>query len=159
LSRRVCILLIGVLSVAVAAGCGGESTEGKSPSTLSRAQFRKQAKALCDARRQKSLTEAFAARAKAEQAGDRPPQQIELEIMSRIVLPSVRKKLAEVRALGVPKGDRAEVDAILNATEKVISEAEAEPKRFLYEQVHFKHPFHHANELAKKYGISACAKA
>lgn len=140
---------------ALLAGCGGSDD----PRPLSKAQFQRHAKALCLKRSRQYYEEALAASRKAQPEGEALSLSAESKIVAETVVPGMERKMEAVRALEPPPADAAQVDRILTAIEDVVSQARANPKGFIYRQVHFKRPFHHANELAKEYGLSACARA
>jgi hypothetical protein len=48
-------------------------------------------------------------------------------VVLRIVVPTLRSEVDAVRSLGAPAGDRAQVEAILAATERGIHQIEANP--------------------------------
>ena len=58
----------------------------------------------------------------------------------------------------MPTEGRGQVEATLAAVEKVLDEAEENPVRYLTRLANYKHPFHEAHQLAKAYGIPACAR-
>jgi hypothetical protein len=158
-ARRVtgCVALVAIVAI-VATGCGAASGSDSGSAALSKAEFQKKAKSLCKASEARYLADAEVLLLKAKKAGG-PPPDFETKLIASRLVPSMEKRTRELRALVPPKADEAQVDRILAAIERVIQEAREDPARFLYRQTNFKHPFHEANELAKKYGLSACARA
>jgi hypothetical protein len=137
---------------------GSAARQPKNHAPLTKAEFQKKAKALCIARSKKYVKEVFVTLVLAEQKSDKPKAQVEREVSSSLYVPYMEEKLDEVRELGIPKGDEAQVNRILAAIEGVVRKARKNFAKFQSEQATFKHPFHHANELAKGYGLSACAR-
>lgn len=170
----VAVLVLGAL-VAGCGGGGGSSSDQasttdltditaqpppKPPSQpLTRAEFREKAKALCNASREKYVGEAFLVLRRLERESSKSRKKLEAEIIPTLFAVRMEERLDDVRALGIPTGDEAQVEQILAAVEEVVQEAKENPTRYLSRQWQYKHPYHHANELAKKYGISACAVA
>jgi hypothetical protein len=153
---RIHLIAIAIVLLGAVAGCGGSS--GSAPQPLTKAQFEKRAKALCKARSDRYYHEGLAVMHRLEKEGEKASPELELKIFVETVLPGMERRMEAVRALQPPLADAAQVDRILSAIEDVVDQAKADPKGFVYRQVHFKRPFHDANELAKHYGLSACAR-
>jgi len=152
--RGLCFALVVFALAAFLIGCGGSDSQ-----PLSKAQFEKRAKALCEKRSQQYYEEALAASRKMAQDGRTVSLADEAKILANTVVPGMESKMEAVRELEPPAVDAAQVDRILDAIEVVVAQAKADPKLFIHRQVYFKRPFHHANELAKGYGLSKCARA
>jgi hypothetical protein len=160
--RKRCIsfIAIALALLGTVAGCGSSGAEKRAESKpLTKAQFHQRAKALCLRSSHQYYEEGIAISRKLQKEGQPLTPSVEQKIMEETVVPGMERKLKAVRALEPPSTDVEQVDRILTAIEKVVEEARVDPKRFVYRQVNFKHPFHHANELAKGYGLSACARA
>jgi hypothetical protein len=133
----------GVLCVAGAiAGCGGGS------GALSKAEFDKQANAIC-------------ARGTAEvnAAGKRMftsrPSQAQLVAFARsTVIPNIQSQISQVRKLKPPSGDRKTVDGILASAQAALDKVKANPALVAQNGPG---PFAEADRRARAYGLTACA--
>jgi hypothetical protein len=154
MSRRGLIYLAvsALVLTAAFAGCGGSDAQ-----PLTKAEFHAKAKALCKERSKQYFEEALAASRELEKGGH-SRSAIEVRVLEQTVIPGMERKMGAVRALEPPPADAAQVDRILTAIEEVVELAKANPQRFIYLQWNFKRPFHESNELAKEYGLSACAR-
>jgi hypothetical protein len=153
---RIHLTAIAIALLSIVAGCGNSG--GSAPQPLTKAQFEKRAKALCEKRSNQYYHEGLAVMGEFKEEGKKATPRLELRIFVETVLPGMERKLKAVRALEPPPADAAQVDRILTAIEDVVGQARANPSGFVWRQVHFKRPFHHANELAKGYGLSRCAR-
>jgi len=173
-SRNLLVLLSIVTITGLCIGCGREgsttsngSTDASTATTAaagnSKARagsFAAEATKLCDEIRQKYLAEVPAIVAEAHKnGGSQSPEQIEAKAIQAPLSNSLQEKVDKVRALGIPKGDEEQVEAILAAIEEVAEEVRTEPAKFLYQQSHFEHPFFKARHLADAYGIGHCGRA
>lgn len=174
MSRNLLVLLSIVTTVGLCAGCGSGGSTSDSGSTAdstaataaagnSKApagSFAAEATKLCDEIRQKYLAEIPQVVAEAQKTeGSQSPEQIEAKAIQIPLSDSLQEKVKRVRALGIPKGDEEQVEAILAAIEDVAEKVRTEPAKFLYQQSHFEHPFFKARHLADAYGIGHCARA
>jgi hypothetical protein len=152
--RRTFAIFISVLAVAaIAAGCG--SSDDSSTSSLTKAEFIKQASDVCKEINKESQDKLQAAIKTQENV---PPAKnvdqvgIEERLISTIVVPALTKQNEELTKLGAPEGDEGEVDAILEALEKVTKEAEENPIGVTSKA----DPFLEVDQLSKGYGLDAC---
>jgi hypothetical protein len=121
LQKRGAVLLLGILALALlAAGCGGGDGDDASAETaITKAEFVKQGNAICQ-----KATEKFSRQAEAlleelgadESPGDRPATDL---------VSLLETEADEIRALGAPAGDEAEVDAILSGIEQTADSLES----------------------------------
>lgn len=145
-------LALGATAILLAGGCGGSQGE-----PLSKGAFVKRANAICKADRRKYVAEVLGLYRRAQREG-KSRQRVSRTAASSFTVPRLQAQTDEVRALNPPRSDQDQVDAILNAVEEVLEEAKEEPRRFVQRLAHFQRPFHEAHELAKAYGIQACAR-
>jgi hypothetical protein len=152
-------LLFGAALIAVlAAGCGSsggdDSTSSVSEGSLTKAEFIKQGDEICEKGNQKINDEAenFAS----EEGVDKgePKQEQQEEAIEQIVAPGVREQAEEIAALGAPKGDQAEVEAIVAAVKTGAAELEEDPEALL----EGKNPLSKGSQLAAKYGFKECGE-
>lgn len=139
------------LTVAILAGCdSGDAAGGE----IDKAEFVKRANAICEATQMKLLSRGLLVFRRISRGKSK--SEAEAIFVPKWLVPVIRAEVEEVRALGAPAGDEAEVDAIFDELESVLDEAEANPTRFNYEQAHFSRPYRTSERLANEYGIWAC---
>ena len=144
---------IVLAAACLAVGCGEEDDEGgfsRAPAEpLSKVEFVRQADQICAAT--ESRIEA-AADDLVTQKKDPPPAEVE-RIAIDIVIPALRSEVAAIEALGTPKGDEEEVQAILDATEDGIAAIEADPQGLLDGPPE---ALRRAGTLSREYGAQQC---
>jgi hypothetical protein len=148
-SKGVVGSILGVAVVALAllvSGCGGSDDE---PEALSKAQFVKQASAICQEgeKERGKLVEEFGQKA----AG----KKITVEDQEELVLaalPTYEKTTTGLSELGAPEKDEEKVAAIIEAREEAVENVESNPGTAVVGSI----PFKKANDLAKDYGLTAC---
>jgi hypothetical protein len=77
--------------------------------------------------------------------------EVEASLVEPILIPAFETEIEEIRALGTPKGDEAQIESILTAIQEIIDAAEEEP-----ELVTRPKPYAAIEARAKSYGMSAC---
>lgn len=137
------LALTGVVAVVLAiAGCGGGE------SRLTRAQFIRQGNAVC---KQAAVDQAkLAAQHRGEVVSGN------FEAVTAVFVPPMERELRRLEALSPPQADEGEIRAILRAIESGVEDAKAD---YLDLFVRETDPFVQANELARKYGLRACAES
>jgi hypothetical protein len=144
-------------------GSGSESTSessSKSTSSLSKAEFVKKGNAIC-AKGEKEVEEGVEKFGKENNLSEkRPPSAKQVgQLVEKVLLPTVRRQLDEIRALGIPSGDEKEVEAIFAAVEEGIEKTEEDPSVFTEEGLGpSSGPFAKANKLSREYGLTVCGK-
>jgi hypothetical protein len=137
-------------------GCGG----GESPA-ISRAQFVREASAICGRTRDRIQSE-FAAYGKsregreavrAEKAGELTYGEEAVRVGRRIVIPAMRRQFDELRALGVPAGGEERAKVLLAAFGAGVGKAEAHPERAAQDGTE---AFGKQERLAEEYGLENC---
>src|SRR4029077_2148190 len=113
--------------LALGAGCGGGGG-GESDATASttKAQFVKEAEAVCESHKQQRLDQIDAYTEKSgTELGNEPPaaelKRVEYELATFYV-PSSTKQLEEMEKLEVPEGDEEEIEAMLDNYARGIEE-------------------------------------
>jgi hypothetical protein len=148
-SKHLISLLLAAIATAVlAAGCGGGSDdETASPSvetsSISRAEFVKRAEGIC----------AKATRETEPVIEEGPSGDSGVEAIEAVFLPGAEDVVAEVRELGAPSGDQAQVEKLLTALQEAVDELEAQPASSLEELAE---RFHRFGTLAGNYGLQSC---
>jgi hypothetical protein len=128
-------------------GCGG----GDDTTSLTKAEFTKQANAACKEHtkeREKLFKEVSATIDPSEVT--RKDQEM---LISDVLLPPYEKDIENIQSLGAPEGDEQQVEDIVKAMENSVKNVEAKPLVALRNSTQFAE----ADELAKKYGLEACA--
>jgi hypothetical protein len=153
IQRYICAVVLA--SALGLAGCGGSGDQAP----LSKKQFVRRGQAICHRgylRQQRSI-EAFAGRHGFDY---REPTQAQRERMdTAVVIPFVRRKIRQLDALAVPKGDDDQVREILQSMERGIRESEEHPERLVAPTAAHPEPFQLTRELASAYGIWLCGQA
>lgn len=146
---RVIAVLMGILLVTAAvAGCGGGGT-----TALTRAEFRKQADAICasrEAEKNKALTAALERLGREHKQSQRDQEKL----ISTVAVPPIAQMTDELSGLGAPEGEEAKVEAMVAAFEEELEKVEADPAGAVTGKVGF---FEKADKLAKGFGLKACA--
>jgi hypothetical protein len=149
------LLLAGALLLA---GCGS-SGSSSTATTIDKATFIRRANAICEKTHEAYLDKGFAALAKVEkELPNATALDRELAVTERIYLPTYRKEMAELRALGAPPGDAKKINNFINTFESVLDEWEEDPRTFHEEQANFSHPYAKAFDFAERYGIRPCGQ-
>jgi hypothetical protein len=130
-------------------GCGGDS----SAAPLTKAQFIAQADAICTRTDKSQETSLFAYAKTHKDAMESKAGQEEL--FREIAIPSLEDEKDQISELGVPKGDEAEIAAMIEGWEKGITTAEDD---LLNLTTGSGGPFAKVDELAAKYGFKACSE-
>ncbi len=154
--RALTAALAAVTLAAAVAGCGGG---GEDPSPT-KAQFIKQADAVCSSGRKQVETE-FASYLKKNdikeigESGESADETKahELEVIETIAIPALREQTQELKDLGTPKSDGAEAEAFVDATEEEIDEVEDDPLTLFSSS---EKVFAKSDKLASSFGFKVC---
>lgn len=148
---------LAALLAVVVAGCGGSSGSDGSTAELSRAhvelshaQFVKKGNAICKAQAEKRNAILKSAIAGKDQSKLLPLAERE-ELVLRI-LPYYAEVPGKLEALGIPKRDEKQVEAIVAAMEQAVKNVEADPLKSLETTSQF----YEASKLSAEYGLSEC---
>lgn len=151
-------LLVAVAVVAMA-GCGegdsttSSSTSAKYPEVIPRAQFVRQAKQTCEAYKKELGDEmnAFYER-RAQETGESLGLVGAVEAIPEVIVPSLRRELDELEAIGLPKGEAYEAEAVWQTLRTVLHEVEAEGI-YAWRSAKLMPPF---RNRAKPFGLQYC---
>jgi len=143
---------------AVLAGCGSDSSSGASATDevaapLSKAEFVKQASAICEqGLKKKDAAVSVALKEQAEQAQSAPTAQETAKLIEETVLPAYSKTVDQLSQLGAPKADEAEIEKMMGEFEAAVKTLEADPTK-----ANENNPFTSADKAAEAYGIKGCS--
>lgn len=154
MSKLIAVSAALVAILVIVAGCGGGS-DSSSSSSITKAQFIKQADAICekgDEETNKEVEEFVAENNLSEKKEPTKAQQEEL--VSQVVAPNVQGQIEEIDALGTPEGDEAKIEAMVGAVEEGVEEIEADPTTL----IEGKNPLGKGSKLAKEYGLKSCGE-
>jgi hypothetical protein len=146
------LLLVACLATA---GCGGsDSTSGGAitASQLSKAEFDKKAEAIC----KKTYFDLKREYLKFVEGEDEEPfDDLDTinEYANDVILPIREREVEEWKALGAPKGDEKQIEAIVEAYEDAIAITEEDPPQAVTSPAN---PFNTVNHLGLEYGLEKC---
>lgn len=137
--------LVAVVLLVALQGCGGGS------SSISKAEFIKEGKAICQKglqRREEKATQLVTEfQEKEERATPKVQEEAALQLVK--VYQETTTKLAEI---GKPAGEEEKFEAFIKAREEGAAAAEASPGTILHSNA----PFDKADKLAEGYGFGRC---
>jgi uncharacterized protein with von Willebrand factor type A (vWA) domain len=154
-SKLIAVLAAFAAILLVAVGCGGGSDSSSDSSSISKAQFIKQADAICEKGNEENEAE-FEEFAKENGLSEKqePTKAQQEEAISEIVAPGVQKQIDEIDALGAPEGDEKQIEAMVAAVEEGVEEIEEDPGSL----TEGKNPLAKGSKLAKEYGLKTCGE-
>lgn len=155
MSKRVIVLLAGVMAIAaVATGCGSSDDGSTETAALSKQQFIAQADAICK-RGNKEIEEGFESFAEENDIpkNQEPSKAQGKELVETVLVPSIASQTEGIRALSVPSGDEDEISAMLDSLDEAVEEAEEDPEALFAAK---SDPFGKPNEQAREYGLKVC---
>lgn len=136
--------------VAVMAGCGGDDES----SSLSKAEFTKEADAICARQEEKKNKDLIAAYKKYGEEG-RKGKKAQADFILEAALPPIAQMTEELADLGAPSGEEDKVEAMVQALEEEIQNIEDDPIGTATGKVG---DFDKANKLAKELNLKACSQ-
>jgi hypothetical protein len=137
------VLLLLIAAVAALAGCAGGETH------LTKVQFIQQGDEIC---KQAGAEQAkLASRYKKGEVASG-----NFEAVTAVFVPPMERELRRLRALSPPQAGESRVRSILRDIEGGIKDAKADYLDLFVKETD---PFAKANELARRYGLEACAES
>jgi len=150
MSKGLVAVLAAVFLGLLAVGCGSSSDS----SSLTKAEFVKQADQICT-KGEKSIEDGAEKFAEDNDVNtEKPTKAQQEEVIQQVVAPDIRKQAEEIGDLGAPKGEEAEVEAIVTAVEDGADELESKPETL----IEGKNPLVKGSKLAKEYGLKVCGE-
>jgi hypothetical protein len=158
LSKRLIVLLAGVMAIAiVAAGCGSSSDDSTDAVVgLTKTEFIKQGDAICKKGSAALSKEAEEFADENDVDISKPTEEQQEEVIETVVGPALQAQADELGELGAPAGEEDKVSAILDALEAGAEELEDNPAALL--KSNGKRPLDKANELAGEFGFKECGQ-
>jgi hypothetical protein len=145
-------IAISVLALAaVVAGCGGGDDTSGSSATLTKAQFIKQADAICGDANKQSQKDAEAFAEKNDFTLEKASEEQLEDAISAVFVPSLNQQVEELSALGAPDGDEEQVEAITDALQDAATEIKDDPSTVLAGKA-----LAEPAKLANDYGLKVC---
>ena len=137
------------------AGCGGSDdseTSGGEQEALSKAEWVKQADAICT--KANDRQEALLQKAAQDVTGS-PSKSDQADFVVNAGVPPLREAAASLEELGAPAGEEEKAEAFIDALEKALDEIEAEPVEFSEAKIE---PFTPVERQAEKLGLEICGR-
>ncbi|HEX8690460.1 MAG TPA: hypothetical protein VF729_09495 [Solirubrobacterales bacterium] len=164
MTARVTALLTVTAIAAVVAGCGGDdedsptasADQGRTTPSASEAKFISRVNAICTARKRELLKDlgAYSLAYRERHPNQRAAADAFPGGLRTVGLPGLETLAAELRKIEPPPDDEGRAEAYLDEFEAAIDSAQ-ERKRI--DEAQFVKDFEKSRELAREYGIGACA--
>jgi len=135
-------------------GSGSAADTSVTTSSLTKVRFVNRVNAFCT-REREELLERMGVYFQKHQSRGGVPAEVLPEANRAVYVPIIEAEIAKIQALGAPAGDEAEIEAFLGAQRKGVEELAAQKEvksRFQIERI-----FKEAGDLARVYGLKACA--
>jgi hypothetical protein len=157
LSKRLIVLLAGVVAIAViAAGCGSSSDDStETTAALTKAEFVKQGDAICakGSKQIEAEAEEFAEDNNVDTS--KPTDKQQEELIATVLAPSLQTQADELGELSAPSGEEGKAAAMIDALEAGAEELEDDPGTLLENGAD---PLGKANKLANEFGFKECGQ-
>ncbi len=161
MSKRLIVLLAGVLALAIAsAGCGssddGTDTDTASEVTITKKQLIAQGDAICK-QGNEEIEDGFERYAEENDIPENqePSDEQGVEIVETVIVPNIKTQAELIRGLGAPEGDEEQVEELVDSLDEAIEAAEDDPEALFSED---SDPFGDVNQQAQDYGFSECGE-
>jgi hypothetical protein len=157
--RGTFVLVAIVTTLLLATGCGGSGSSEVTVQTgsLSKAKFIEKADAICKAARTEFLAKytRFAESHKAELTDPKQQEAFLSEVLESVLGPNVEGEVKRISELGAPSNYAPEVATFLNALERRLDEAHANPSGLTATPTTFKK----AEDAARRAGMYGCSES
>jgi hypothetical protein len=146
--KNILLFVVAFGALGLLAGCGSSSST--SGSSISKAAFIKKADALCESgnKEQSAALRAF-------EENEATPQTTEAEIITKIMLPHIKRTMERFAELEPPSGEEAKIEALVAADMKAIEVGLKNPGVFANGETT---PFKEGTSLSKTYGFKVCGQ-
>jgi hypothetical protein len=140
------LMFAALACFAAFAGCGGGSDH------LTKAEFDKQANAIC-----KKGNQEINQAAKTVFTTKQAPSKADFEKFANdTLIPSVQKQIDQISDLNPPSADEDQVNAIVDEAQSALDQVKKDPTVLEQEN---NDPFKKANQLANAYGMTVCGQS
>ena len=141
------LAITGICALTVL-GCGS-SESADTASAPTKPQYVKEADSICAKAEGKQFQLIVAYKKK-------HPAAEEEEMVKPAAIPPLEEEMSGIKALAVPEGDEAQVQAWIHAFEATLEKVKNDPRSILNLR---NNPFGDANKQAEKYGFKTCRSA
>jgi hypothetical protein len=158
LSKRLLVLCAGALALGLlVAGCGSsDDSSEENTSSLTKAEFIKQADAICEKAGDEVEVEVEAFAEENDIPTDKEPSdEVKEEIVIEVLVPNIEEQAEGIAALGAPSGEEEQVDQIVEGIETAASETSEDPSSVISGD---DGAFKGVNKEAKEYGFKVCGE-
>lgn len=161
LKRTVMVLLVVIAAAAIVEGCGDDESSAGSggdgtieTSSLTKAQFIKNAGAICTESNENLLNEINAYIEKHKSPSKSEGEEM-ADALRELAVPKVETQIEEIENLGAPAGDEAQIEAFLEAQRHSVKSLAARQSLTLTPGLET--VFREPGKLARRYGLDECA--
>jgi hypothetical protein len=151
--KPIWVVSIAAIMVAAlaAAGCGSSSSSSSTSTTaaITKAAFLKQGNAIC----RKGNQQINAVAKKTFGKHKKPTQAQMMKFATATLIPTIQSEISGVKALGAPKGEEAQVNAIVVSAQSALDKGKKNPALLVSNNNNL---FKHSNQLTTAYGLTAC---
>jgi hypothetical protein len=148
-----------IFILALLSGCGGSGSGNEisvQTGSLSKTAFIKRADAVCASARNRFNAQLVTYGQKNKLPKSSAGQEAWIaNAVKEMLLPDYEKMIAQISAIGAPKGDEEQIATFLNALQERLEVIEAQPS----EAGKTATPFAKAEKLARSYGLNGCAES
>jgi hypothetical protein len=133
------------------AGCGSSSSSSSTSTTvaITKTAFLKQGNAICKKGNQQINAEGKKVFSKTK----KPTQAQMTQFATGTLIPKIQAQISGIKALGAPKGDEAQVNAIVVSAQSALDKGKQNTALLLSNNNNL---FKHTNQLTNAYGLTAC---
>lgn len=152
--RRILLVLavFGALGAVLFAGCGGDDDGSGTVESLTKAQFVKQADAICAKYNRKGERQVQKVVKSFNLDQGEPDKDVATKAIAAVAIPILEEQTEELRALPVPDGEEQEVGLIIERQEQSLEKVEDEPLFRVSGN-----PYEELNKPAADYGLVECS--
>jgi hypothetical protein len=150
------IVLALVCALVVPTGCDAGAENADSPPT--RAVFVHKANNICKAARVKFVAAAVPIVKRGPKPGE-SQYEVELGVVHSLLIPMLVKEIRDLRELGSPRGEKADLAGLLRGIHEALEEARNKPQTYIVAGGHYVYGRIHyatANKYADKLGLAEC---
>jgi hypothetical protein len=155
--KPIWIVSIAAVLVAglVAAGCGSSSSSSSTSTVaITKAAFLKQGNAICKKGNQEINAVGKKVFPRNKFSKNKKPTQAQMtQFATATLIPTIQTEISGVKALGAPKGDEAQVNAIVVSAQSALDKGKQNPTLLVSNNTNL---FKHSNQLTNAYGLTAC---